>query len=301
MSYRRIHGIPVWGTPLDNAVDQIVTCRETAEHAALMAGHHLGYSMPIGGVCAYAGQISPTGVGYDISCGRKAVRIDVDAKQVRRDIQSLMDEIWDTLSFGVGLKNKEQGDHPLFDNDEAWDVLIARSMKGLAREQLATIGSGNHYVDLFVDESDRVWIGAHLGSRGFGHRVATHFFQRAGKRKRDQPVLFDTDSETGCEYIACMKLAGRYAYAGRDWVCERVARILGARSSRRFTTIIISPGRKNTSVSLTGLFERVRRPPFPVKRGLSGVRWATFLSSSKGSTVRRVRRPSIPLCTEREG
>ena len=54
MSYRRIHGIPVWGTPLDNAVDQIVTCRETAEHAALMAGHHLGYSMPIGGVCAYA-------------------------------------------------------------------------------------------------------------------------------------------------------------------------------------------------------------------------------------------------------
>tara|TARA_Y100000588_G_scaffold385622_1_gene479369 strand:+ start:9951 stop:10319 length:369 start_codon:yes stop_codon:yes gene_type:complete len=108
MSYRRIHGIPVWGTPLDNAVDQIVTCRETAEHAALMAGHHLGYSMPIGGVYAYAGQISPTGVGYDISCGSKAVRIDVDAEQVRRDIQSLMDEIWDTLSFGSASKTRSR-------------------------------------------------------------------------------------------------------------------------------------------------------------------------------------------------
>ncbi len=228
MSFQRINDIPVWGTPLDNAVEQIITCRETAAHAALMADHHLGYSMPIGGVCAYENQISPTGVGYDISCGNKAVRLDVAADEVRRDIKRLMDDIWNTLSFGVGLKNKEQVDHPLFDDDEAWDVPIARSMKGLAREQLGTIGSGNHYVDLFVDEIDRVWVGAHFGSRGFGHRVATHFFRRAGKRKRDQPVLFDVESNTGKEYIACMKLAGRYAYAGRDWVCERVATILGA-------------------------------------------------------------------------
>ena len=228
MPFTRIKNIPVWGTPLDNAVEQIVTCRETAAHAALMADHHLGYSMPIGGVCAYENQISPTGVGYDISCGNKAVRLDIDADQVRQDIKPLMDEIWNTLSFGVGLKNKEQVDHPLFEDDDAWDIPIARSMKGLAREQLGTIGSGNHYVDLFVDESDRVWIGAHFGSRGFGHRVATHFFRRAGKRKRDQPVLFDISTTTGQEYIACMKLAGRYAYAGRNWVCERVARMIGA-------------------------------------------------------------------------
>ena len=57
-------------------------------------------------------------------------------------------------------------------------------MKGLAREQLATIGSGNHYVALFVDESDRVWIGAHLGSRGFGHRVGSDVAMRTRSSER---------------------------------------------------------------------------------------------------------------------
>lgn len=224
-----INNIPVFGTPLQNAVDQILVCAETAEHSALMADHHLGYSMPIGGVCAYDNRISPTGVGYDISCGNKAVLLDADAADVQRNIKPIMDEIWRTLSFGVGMKNKERVDHELFDDDPAWDVPIARSVKGLAREQLGTIGSGNHYVDLFVDEQNRVWVGAHFGSRGFGHRVATHFIhKRAPKVKRDTPILFDADSDVGREYIACMKLAGRYAYAGRDWVCDRVASILSA-------------------------------------------------------------------------
>ncbi len=229
MSFQYINNIPVFGTPIQNAIDQILVCNETAAHSALMADHHLGYSMPIGGICAYEDKISPTGVGYDISCGNKAVRLDIDAEQVQRDIKPIMNEIWGTLSFGIGLKNKERVDHELFDDDPAWEVPIARSMKGLAREQLGTIGSGNHYVDLFIDEQDSIWIGAHFGSRGFGHRIATHFIHTRHKKvKRDTPILFDADSETGQEYIACMKLAGRYAYAGRDWVCDRVAEILSA-------------------------------------------------------------------------
>jgi tRNA-splicing ligase RtcB len=229
MAFQYIQNIPVFGTPLQNAIDQILVCNETAAHSALMADHHLGYSMPIGGICAYENKISPTGVGYDISCGNKAVRLDIDAEQVQRDIKPIMDEIWSTLSFGIGMKNKVQVEHELFDDDPAWEIPIACSMKGLAREQLGTIGSGNHYVDLFIDEQDRVWVGAHFGSRGFGHRIATHFIHKRHKKvKRDTPILFDADSETGQEYIACMKLAGRYAYAGRDWVCDRVAKILSA-------------------------------------------------------------------------
>src|SRR5690625_2852017 len=158
MPYTEINGIPVFGEPLENAVDQIVRAGRDAERAALMADHHLGYAVPIGGVVAYDGLVSPSGVGYDIACGNKAVLLDADADDIRANISTIMDDLWKTLSFGVGRKNKEDVDHELFYDDPAWDIPVARELKTLAREQLGTIGSGNHYVDLFVDEQDRVWV-----------------------------------------------------------------------------------------------------------------------------------------------
>lgn len=230
MPYTEIHGIPVFGEPLENAVDQIVRAGRDAERAALMADHHLGYAVPIGGVVAYDGLVSPSGVGYDIACGNKAVLLDADADDIRANISTIMDDLWKTLSFGVGRKNKEDVDHELFYDDPAWDIPVARELKTLAREQLGTIGSGNHYVDLFVDEQDRVWVGVHFGSRGLGHRLATHFVRKGGGKQGIDvdPVLLDADSQLGQEYIASMRLAGRYAYAGRDWVTERVSQLLGA-------------------------------------------------------------------------
>jgi tRNA-splicing ligase RtcB (3'-phosphate/5'-hydroxy nucleic acid ligase) len=230
MPYQTIQGIPVFGDPQQNAVDQIVRCARTADHAALMADHHLGYAVPIGGVVAYRGRVSPSGVGYDIACGNKAVRLDVTADEVRKDISTIMNDIFGTLSFGVGRKNDEPVDHVLFDDDPAWQLPVAASLKSLAREQLGTIGSGNHYVDLFVDEDDHVWAGVHFGSRGLGHRIATHFIRAGGGKDGIDvdPVVLDADGTLGADYVACMKLAGRYAYAGRDWVCDRVAKLLGA-------------------------------------------------------------------------
>lgn len=231
MPYTEIHGVPVFGEPLDNAVEQIVNCAREAEHAALMADHHLGYAVPIGGVVAYDGRVSPSGVGYDIACGNKAILLDADADDVRANIATIMDDLWAALSFGVGRKNNEEVDHPLFYDDPAWDIPVAQGLKDLARAQLGTIGSGNHYVDLFTDEQERVWVGVHFGSRGLGHRLATHFIRAGGGKDgiHVDPVLLDADSQLGREYVACMRLAGRYAYAGRDWVCERVAGLLGAR------------------------------------------------------------------------
>jgi tRNA-splicing ligase RtcB (3'-phosphate/5'-hydroxy nucleic acid ligase) len=66
-----IDGIPVWGTPDEGAVSQIKTCAKTADQVALMADHHKGCAVPIGGVVAYKDSISPSGVGYDIACGNK--------------------------------------------------------------------------------------------------------------------------------------------------------------------------------------------------------------------------------------
>ncbi|MEQ1354185.1 MAG: RtcB family protein [Candidatus Acidiferrum sp.] len=225
-----IDGIPIWGTPDEGAVSQIKTCAKTADKVALMADHHKGYAVPIGGVVAYRDSISPSGVGYDIACGNKAVLTDMPGSELRENIKALMDKVWEIIAFGIGRKNDdEKVDHSLFDA-AAWRCQAVAPLKEMARQQLGTVGSGNHYVDLFTDELDRVWIGVHFGSRGLGHKTATWFLERAGaKDGMDvEPCVIPAQSDLGTQYLECMALAGEYAYAGRNWVCKRVAAILGA-------------------------------------------------------------------------
>jgi tRNA-splicing ligase RtcB len=90
-----IDRIPVFGKEVDTgALAQIKTCAQTADKVALMADHHKGYAVPIGGVVAYENAISPSGVGYDIACGNKAVRLDADAAFVCEHIAALMDRVF---------------------------------------------------------------------------------------------------------------------------------------------------------------------------------------------------------------
>lgn len=227
-----IDKIPVWGKHGDNTLEQAKTCASHADYFALMADGHLGYGVPIGGVIATEGRISPTAVGFDIACGNKAVRLDIPGAEVRKHIHVIMDEIWKTLSFGVGRKNPERNDESPFvsDTHEGWNTEAARPLRHKANAQLGTIGSGNHYVDIFVDELDRAWVGVHFGSRGLGHGIATWFLKAAGAvdGMMVDPVFFDVTSDLGAQYIHAMQLGGEYAYAGRDWVCARVAKLLGA-------------------------------------------------------------------------
>lgn len=224
-----IDDIPVWGTPDEGAVSQIKTCARTADKVALMADHHKGYAVPIGGVVAYKNSISPSGVGFDIACGNKAVLLDLPGAELRENIGKIMNDVFTSISFGVGRTNPEEVDHPLFDNP-AWKIRAVAPLKEMARSQLGTVGSGNHYVDLFTDEKDRVWIGVHFGSRGLGHKTATWFLKKAGARDGMdvEPCVIEADSDLGVQYIEAMHLAGDYAYAGRDWVCGKIASLLGA-------------------------------------------------------------------------
>lgn len=226
-----IDNVPVFGSPVDEgALRQIKNCAREADHVALMADHHLGYAVPIGGVVAYADSISPSGVGYDIACGNKAILTDANASEVRANISKIMDEVWRKISFGIGRKNEdERVDHALFD-DPAWSLKAIAPLKEMARQQLGTVGSGNHYVDIFSDEQDRVWVGVHFGSRGLGHKTATFFLNAAGAKDGMDvdPCVLRADSDLGADYLECMRIGGLYAYAGRDWVCDRVARILGS-------------------------------------------------------------------------
>lgn len=224
-----INNIPVWGDPDAETVLQMQEAfKHEAVYGALMADHHIGYSVPIGGVIAYENRICVNGVGFDIACGNKAVRVNASADDVRNTIYRTMNEVQKHISFGVGRKNNEVVEHDLFD-DPVWnDIGILRHLKLKAQQQLGTVGSGNHYVDIFIDDLDRVWIGVHFGSRGLGHSICTHFIEKAGGKDgiHAKPVILHQDSDLGEQYIKCMELAGRYAYAGRDWVCSRVAQIL---------------------------------------------------------------------------
>jgi tRNA-splicing ligase RtcB len=186
--------------------------------------------MPIGGVVASTTHVMPAGVGFDIGCGNLAARTGLQASSV--DIAAVMDEIVSKISFGVGRSNDEPvADSPVFGRIANSPSPYQRSLLDLAKRQLGTVGSGNHYVDLFEDREDgRLWIGVHFGSRGFGHKTATYFLEQAGSKDDSMdavPVSIPLDSRLAEEYLSAMEIAGEYAYAGREWVVSRILGILG--------------------------------------------------------------------------
>jgi len=225
--------VTVIGDHEARTVEQLERCVQAEAGAAgvLCADGHVGYSQPVGGAVAYRSHISVSGVGYDIGCGNKAVRTDLRHDDIAADLPRIMDTIVERISFGVGRHNEEPVDHPVLDAIRGADVGPQRALLDLAASQLGTVGGGNHYVDLFADENGLVWIGVHFGSRGFGHKTATHYLALAGERGGGMdapPALLRLDSDAGQEYIAAMNLACDYAYAGRDVVVDRVLDILGA-------------------------------------------------------------------------
>jgi len=268
-----IDNIPVWGSPVDEgALAQIKVCARTADRVAMMADHHKGYAVPIGGVVAYQDSISPSGVGYDIACGNKAVLTDAIAGDMRANISRIMDDVYRIISFGVGRKNDdERVDHDLFD-DPAWKIKAIAPLKELARQQLGTVGSGNHYVDIFTDGLDRVWIGVHFGSRGLGHKTATAFLTAAcAKDGMDvEPCVIPAADSLGADYLACMALAGRYAYAGRDWVTERVRRILGASSLEEIHNHHNYAWREEHEGQMLWVVRKGATPAWPGQKGFVG-------------------------------
>jgi tRNA-splicing ligase RtcB (3'-phosphate/5'-hydroxy nucleic acid ligase) len=216
----------IFGQHDEATIKQIETCVALGgERGVLCADGHKGYAQPIGGVVAYKNKISLSGVGFDIACGNLAILTDATRPQVAPAIRQIMDDVVRDISFGVGRASKTRIDHALFD-DDAWKLEPLRDLKSTAAEQLGTVGGGNHYVDIFADEEERIWVGVHFGSRGLGHKTATHFLKAAGgKDGMDVPPTVVADSESlGQDYLVAMELAGRYAYAGREAVARHVVR-----------------------------------------------------------------------------
>lgn len=228
----------IFGQHDDATIQQLKNCLtdERSVAGALCADGHLGYSMPIGGVVVYKDAISPSGVGFDIACGNKAVRTSLYIHEIHSTVPKIMARIREVVSFGLGRSNEIPIDHELFDSP-VWDELDTQPgqpLKQKAAAQLGTVGSGNHYVDLLYDTEDRVWVACHFGSRGFGHTVASGFLAVAqGKNFTDRvkesetPAVLDIGTPGGDLYVEAMRLAGEYAYAGRDYVIDQVLGVLG--------------------------------------------------------------------------
>lgn len=223
--------LAVFGQHEEGTIAQMRNCMRVGAvvGGVLCADGHLGYAQPVGGVIAYDGQVSVSGVGFDIGCGNMAVRLDTPFAALRDRVPEILGDIRRIISFGVGRANAERAEHALLDDRDAWQASGMEDYRQKAAAQLGTVGSGNHYVDLFEDAAGLVWIGLHFGSRGLGHTAATRYLKAAGGKDgmHVPPTVLDEGSELGTRYLAAMELAGRYAYAGREWVVERVRAIIG--------------------------------------------------------------------------
>jgi len=228
--------LKIFGDHQDNTIKQMWNCLAVGnvKQGVICADGHQGYcSHPVGGVVAYKDQISISGVGFDIACGNMAVKTSRKFSDIG-DIPEIARKIHKKIDFGMGgnysVSRNDIKDVALFDDEEAWKAADVEDLKRLAYGQLGTVGSGNHYIDLFEGDDGYVWVGVHFGSRGLGHKSATKYLNLAGgvDGVDATPTIVDADSEIGVRYLAAMHLAGRYAYAGREWVVSNVCKILGA-------------------------------------------------------------------------
>lgn len=224
--------ITIYGQHEENTIAQLRRCmeHESAIKGVLCADGHLGYSQPVGAAIAYEKHISISGVGFDQACGNLAVKLDLPYADIKDDVAKIGADIASRISFGIGQVCNVEVETPLFDDHGLWRDANADDLKQKARDQLGTVGSGNHYVDLFEDRDDgNVWVGVHFGSRGLGHTLTTRFLQAAGGKDGIDvpPTLVHEDSDLGMQYLSALHLTSEYTYVGRQWVVDQVIDILG--------------------------------------------------------------------------
>lgn len=232
--------------PEEKVMEQARGVAEKAVHVALMADNHAGYIMPVGGVAAYKDKIPVSGVGFDIGCGNTAAKTDLHESILFHPNDftptDLANQIVKNLDFGMGRKNTQKArdysqagaqpisEHYLLGDHPWWESIpepFREPLKKKAREQIGTIGSGNHYVNVYTDEQGYIWIGTHFGSRGLGHTIATGFLNLSQNKEWDArgpevEGMLDTTTDLGQAYITAMRLAGYYAEIGRSWVIQHV-------------------------------------------------------------------------------
>lgn len=204
-----------------------------AGHVALMPDAHVGTGATVGSVIPTKGAILPSAVGVDIGCGMAAVELDVTASQLADDLNPLEDLIAQAIPAGLakGHAHATKASVAFFEANppvsELSEDLVAR-----ARNQFGSLGGGNHFFELCLDERDRVWVLLHAGSRGVGKTLADGHIKIARGLARDAMLdLEDLDlawfvqgTPEFSSYIGDMLWAQRYALANRDAMLDAALR-----------------------------------------------------------------------------
>jgi tRNA-splicing ligase RtcB len=194
-----------------------------AVRGALMPDAHVGYSLPIGAVVATDGVILPSWVGYDIGCGMCAARTPLMKDDVIPFRQEIFQSVYRAVPTGfTHNKRPESWDYGKIPMTPALQKIFGRD--GLC--QIASLGGGNHFIEISYDEDGRIWVVVHSGSRNVGHSVATHYMKLASGtgRASEGHFGFPVKSGEGRDYISDMKFCLEFALENRKRIIERVLR-----------------------------------------------------------------------------
>jgi tRNA-splicing ligase RtcB len=234
-----------WATSVDpQALEQ---ARHTAQlpfvhpHVALMPDAHPGLGATVGSVIPTDRAIIPAAVGVDIGCGMIAVRTQFRSADLRgRSLTPLRKGIERAVPLSAGVANRRvvgtaEPRVAVLEAEAAAAGLDPQRHSDRWREQLGTLGSGNHFIEVSLDEQDRVWAFLHSGSRGVGNHIARHHIAIARRlMKRDRVTLPDRDlaylvegSDEFDAYIRHLRWAQHYALLNREEMMDRVVRQLG--------------------------------------------------------------------------
>jgi len=230
-----------WGSELDT--ETIRQAERTARlpivegHVALMPDAHVGKGATVGSVIPTMGAVIPAAVGVDIGCGMIAAELDVTDDQLPDSLEPLLTRIERTMPAGVG-----RGHDRVPGNADRWlathrpSTELSAGQATRAAKQFGTLGAGNHFFELCVDERARVWAVLHSGSRGIGNQLATMHIETARNlarglelRLEDPDLAYLMEGTPEFEaYIADMLWAQEYARANRDQMMDSAMRELFA-------------------------------------------------------------------------
>ncbi|MBF0312763.1 MAG: RtcB family protein [Oligoflexia bacterium] len=212
------------------------------KHICLMPDTHVGYGMPIGGVAALQGAISPNMVGVDIGCGMCAVKTSVEASSLTtQELKKILAHL--RAAIPVGFKHHSKHTIPKVDELPSFDPhahpIIRREERSIL-EQLGTLGGGNHFIELQKDTAGLLWFMLHSGSRNLGLQVANHYNQLAIQinehniPKEWQLATLASNKEAGILYQQemdyCLKFAKKNRQVMASKVREALNEVLGSKS-----------------------------------------------------------------------
>lgn len=202
-------------------------------HIAAMPDVHLGMGATVGSVIPTRGAIIPAAVGVDIGCGMNAVRLSLPADQLPDNLKAVRHAIEDAVPVGFAMhksvkarRSTLQALDPGLERILARHPTVGKMVKNLSRtwsQQVGTLGGGNHFIEICLDENDDVWIMLHSGSRGIGNVIGRYFIQQAKKDierlQRNLPdkdlAYFDEGTKHFDDYVFAVHWAQDYAMWNR--------------------------------------------------------------------------------------